>query len=48
MPADRGKQVGRAICVIADLEAASRGGGAGGAGEDTRALLAVRELTSGS
>ena len=38
-----------AICVIADLEAASRGGGAGGTrftGEDTRALLAIREVTS--
>ncbi len=41
-------RLGAAICVIADLEAASRGGGRGGAGEDARALLAVRELTSGS
>ena len=32
-----------AICVIADLELASRGGGRGGAGEDARALLAIRE-----
>lgn len=35
-----------AICVIADLEAGSRGGGDGGAGEDSRALLAVRNMTS--
>ena len=35
-----------AICVIADLEAASRGGASGGAGEDTRALLAVRNVTT--
>jgi len=38
-----------AICVVADLEAASRGGGVGGtrfASEDARAQLAVRKLTS--
>jgi DNA polymerase III subunit delta len=35
-----------AVCAIADLELASRGGGQGGAGEDTRALLAIRELTT--
>lgn len=35
-----------AICVIADLEVASRGGGSGGAGEDARALLAVREIAT--
>ena len=35
-----------AICVIADLELASRGGGVGGASEDARALLAIREVTS--
>jgi DNA polymerase-3 subunit delta len=34
-----------AICVIADLEAASRGGGRGGAGEDARALLALHQVT---
>ena len=37
-----------AICEIADLELASRGGGSGGAGEDTAALLAIaadRRLT---
>ena len=36
-----------AICLVADLELASRGGGPGGAGEDARALLAVRQVTSG-
>jgi|SRR5579875_1430013 len=34
----------RAVCLIADLELASRG--AAGASEETRALLAVRELAS--
>jgi len=37
-----------AICVIADLELASRGGGPGGTritGEDTGALLAIRQVT---
>ncbi len=33
-----------AVGEIADLELASRGGGAGGAGEDTAALLALRRL----
>lgn len=35
-----------AVCAIADLELTSRGGGRGGAGEDSRALLAIRELTT--
>jgi DNA polymerase-3 subunit delta len=34
----------RAVEVVADLELASRGGGRGGAGEETRALLAIREI----
>jgi DNA polymerase III delta subunit len=33
-----------AICEIADLELASRGGGTGGAGEDTVALIALRRI----
>ena len=33
-----------AICLIADLELASRGGGNGGAHEDTRALLTICEI----
>jgi DNA polymerase-3 subunit delta len=33
-----------ATCEIADLELASRGGSAGGAGEDTSALLAIRRI----
>ena len=36
----------RAIEEIADLELASRGGGAGGAGEDTAALLAIRRIAA--
>jgi DNA polymerase-3 subunit delta len=36
----------RAIEVIADLELASRGGGSGGAGEDTSALLAIRQIAA--
>jgi DNA polymerase-3 subunit delta len=36
----------RAICLIADLELASRGGGQRGAHEDTRALIAIREMTA--
>ena len=36
----------RAIEEIADLELASRGGGAGGAGEDTSALLAIRRIAA--
>jgi DNA polymerase-3 subunit delta len=35
-----------AIEEIADLELGSRGGGSGGAGEDTRALLAIRRITA--
>jgi DNA polymerase-3 subunit delta len=35
-----------AVCEIADLELASRGGGRGGAGEDTAALIALRRLTA--
>lgn len=33
-----------AVCEIADLELASRGGGSGGGGEDTAALLTLRRL----
>jgi DNA polymerase-3 subunit delta len=36
----------RAIEEIADLELASRGGGAGGAGEDTAALLAITRIAA--
>jgi DNA polymerase-3 subunit delta len=36
----------RAICLIADLELASRGGGSGGASEDTEALLTIREIAA--
>jgi DNA polymerase-3 subunit delta len=36
----------RAIIEIADLELASRGGGPGGAGEDTAALRAIERLTA--
>ncbi len=35
-----------AIVEIADLELASRGGGSGGAGEDTSALLALRRIAA--
>lgn len=35
-----------AVCAIADLELASRGGGRGGAGEDSRALLAICEIAA--
>jgi DNA polymerase-3 subunit delta len=35
-----------AVCEIADLELASRGGGSGGAGEDTAALLTLRRLAA--
>ncbi|MGI8902074.1 MAG: DNA polymerase III subunit delta [Solirubrobacteraceae bacterium] len=38
----------RAIEEIADLELASRGGGAGGAGEDTAALIAIRRIAGGA
>jgi DNA polymerase-3 subunit delta len=33
-----------AICEIADLELASRGGGRGGAGEDTAAVIAIAAI----
>jgi DNA polymerase-3 subunit delta len=41
-----GDRLRRAIEVIADLELASRGGGPGGAGEDTAALLAIRQIAA--
>ena len=34
----------QAVCEIADLELASRGGGRGGAGEDTAALIAIGRI----
>ncbi|HUA50331.1 MAG TPA: DNA polymerase III subunit delta [Solirubrobacteraceae bacterium] len=37
----------RTIEALAELELASRGGGSGGAGEDTAALLAIREAAHG-
>ena len=36
----------QAICLIADLELASRGGGGSGASEDTEALLTIREIAA--
>ena len=36
----------RAICLIADLELASRGGSSGGASEDTEALLTIHEISA--
>jgi DNA polymerase-3 subunit delta len=39
-------RLAEAICEIADLELASRGGAPGGAGEDTAALIAIGRLTS--
>ncbi len=36
----------RAVCLIADLELASRGGGRGGPSEDTAALLAIRAIAA--
>jgi DNA polymerase III subunit delta len=36
----------RATCEIADLELASRGGAAGGAGEDTAALVAITRIAA--
>ena len=36
----------RATCLIADLELASRGGGQGGASDDTEALLTIREIAA--
>jgi DNA polymerase III subunit delta len=40
------QQLRRALEQIADLELASRGGGSGGASEDTAALRTIREITS--
>lgn len=39
------ERLAEAVCEIADLELASRGGGRGGAGEDTAALVALGRLT---
>jgi DNA polymerase-3 subunit delta len=36
----------QAICLIADLELSSRGGGRGGASEDTEALLTINEIAA--
>ncbi len=36
----------QAVCEIADLELASRGGGSGGAGEDTVALIAIGRIAA--
>ena len=36
----------RATCEIADLELATRGGGAGAAGEDTAALIAIQRIAA--
>jgi DNA polymerase-3 subunit delta len=36
----------QAVCEIADLELASRGGGPGGAGEDTVALIAIGRIAA--
>jgi DNA polymerase-3 subunit delta len=36
----------RAVALVAELEAASHGGGTGAASEDTRALLAISEITA--
>jgi DNA polymerase-3 subunit delta len=38
------ERLGQATCEIADLELASRGGGRGGAGEDTAALVCITRL----
>jgi DNA polymerase-3 subunit delta len=35
-----------AVCEIADLELASRGGGSGGAGEDTAALIVLQRIAA--
>jgi DNA polymerase-3 subunit delta len=40
------ERLSEAVCEIADLELASRGGGSGGAGEDTAALLSLRRLAA--
>jgi DNA polymerase III subunit delta len=39
------ERLAMATCEIADLELASRGGGPGGAGEDTAALIALGRIT---
>jgi DNA polymerase-3 subunit delta len=39
-------RLAEAICEIADLELASRGGASGGAGEDTAALIAIGRLAA--
>jgi hypothetical protein len=36
----------QATCEIADLELASRGGGPGGGGEDTAALVSIARITA--
>jgi DNA polymerase III delta subunit len=36
----------QAVCLIADLELASRGGRRGGSCEDTEALLAIRQIAA--
>ncbi|HWD74487.1 MAG TPA: DNA polymerase III subunit delta [Solirubrobacteraceae bacterium] len=40
------ERLATATCEIADLELASRGGGAGGAGEDTAALIALGRIAA--
>ena len=39
-------RLAEAVCEIADLELASRGGGPGGAAEDTSALIALGRLAA--
>jgi DNA polymerase III subunit delta len=40
------ERLAEAICLIADLELAPRGGGNGGAHEDTRALITISEIAA--
>lgn len=40
------ERLARAVCEIADLELASRGGGSGGASEDTAALRAIGRIAA--
>ncbi|MGH2877408.1 MAG: hypothetical protein ACRDNJ_02250, partial [Solirubrobacteraceae bacterium] len=40
------ERLARAVCEIADLELASRGGGPGGASEDTAALRAIGRIAA--
>jgi DNA polymerase-3 subunit delta len=40
------ERLAQAVCLIADLELASRGGGNGGAHEDTRALITISEIAA--